>query len=1002
MGKYLDNRLKFHTASRVGAQTGYSLAQALDPDGHIVRHTSVWTAETAQFPVNTIASTDPEKATNDLVEVFIGTVDAEGVPSAEGASIARTITDANSNVIGRVYRNSNYPAVELFYQVKMSGVASSDGGDSNGTYQAYEIKEGGKRVMDWVAPTAVIDPATGGPVAGFSGIAEASVSGTWTVLQKVAKWALSTGSWEFIPMAGILTFEPSVTPGDKGTNSTVRFTGFKYIGDTLDESIEALENKISGDIAGDYDGSLADLNAAITAEATARGEADTALDGKITAEATARGEADTALAGRATALESDVATLKGDNTVAGSVAKAVKDGVDAEAALRVAGDEALDARLDVIEGTGTGSVAKAQADAEAYTDTREAAINAVVATKVAQTEYDAAIADRYTKSAAEAMVDGKITTALASVHSFKGQVADMAALAAVENKLVGDIYNVIAAENGGSAEYYWNGTEWEEFGTVVDMSGYATKTYADDAVAAEAAIARAAEQANAGNIATNAANITTNTNAIALLNDADNVQGSVAYAVKAEADRAKAAEAANTGLIGANTSAIATLNADANTAGSVDAKVKAETDRASGVEATLRSDVDANEAAIAVLNGADTEAGSVAKAVKDAVDAEAALRVSGDETLDGKIDDEVATLEAADTALDGKITAEATARESADNTLDGKITAEQTRASGVEGGLRTDVDAANAAITILNGSEAGSVAAAVAAEETRATGVESGLRTDVDANAAAITILNGNNTTAGSVAKAVKDAVDAEAATARAAEQANATNISNEVTRATGVEAGFETRIAANEAALAALGSVDGGSIADALAGKVDTTTYATDKAALEAADTALAGRVTTNEGAITILNGDATTAGSVAKQVADAVAAEAAIARAAEQANAAAITALQGRASALENANGYEFIGVDTEKQLESKIYIVRSAKLTATLPTGDAVPQNFMVRVLVNEGASILTPCGTITPTGGDTINGQSVMNLDAVMDAVLMYDRANADWFVLTTMF
>lgn len=136
MGKFLDNRLKFHTASRVGAQTGYSLAQALDPDGHIVRHTSVWTASTDQFPVNTIASTDPEKATNDLVDVFVGTIGADGTPSADGAYIAREIRNGDT-LLGRVYRNSNKPAVELFYQVTMSGVASSDGGDSNGTYQAY-------------------------------------------------------------------------------------------------------------------------------------------------------------------------------------------------------------------------------------------------------------------------------------------------------------------------------------------------------------------------------------------------------------------------------------------------------------------------------------------------------------------------------------------------------------------------------------------------------------------------------------------------------------------------------------------------------------------------------------------------------------------------------------------------------------------------------------------------------------------------------------------------
>ena len=968
MGKYLDNRLKFHTASRVGAQTGYSLAQALDPDGHIVRHTAVWTAETSQFPKNVSTSTNPNVATADLVEQFAGVFDANGVLTTpvDGASLAREIKNDAGTVIGKVYRNTNFPAVELFYQVKMSGVASSDGGDSNGTYQAYEIKEGGKRVMDWVAPTAVIDPATGGPVAGFSGIPEANVSGTWTALADVGKWALSTGSWEFIPMAGILTFEPSVTPGDKDAASSIRFTGFKYIGETLDVAIEELEDRISGDIAGDYDGSMEDLNAAISAEAQTRADADTAL------------------AGRATTLEGLVATINGDAETAGSIAKAEADAKAYTDAREVVLQGNIDGKVDkngtdrlmtAAEGTKLGTYPADYA-------TVESAINA----KVAQTDYDAAIAVRYTKTEAEAMVDGKITTALASVHEFKGQVADMAALAAVQNPKHGDVYNVLVSTNGTSAEYYWNKDAnegvgaWEEFGTTIDMTGYATKVYADNAVSVEQTRATGIE----GGLRTD---------------------------------------------VDANTAAIAVING--SEAGSISAAVAAEASRATGIEGGLRTDVDAATAAITVLNGNDTTAGSVAKAVKDAVDAEAALARAAEAANASDIADnasdiadnaaaiallnnnaetegsvayavaaEAAIARAAEQANANAIGAEAETRANAVTTLDGKITAEQTRASGVESGLRTDVDANTAAIGVLNGNGEGSVAAAVAAEESRATGVESGLRTDVDANAADITILKGNATTAGSVAKSVKDAVDAEAALRTSGDQTNATAISNEVTRATGVEAGFETRIAANEAALSALGTVSGGSIADALSGKVDNSTYATDKAALEAADTALAGRMTTAEGAITTLNGDANTSGSVAKSVADAVAAEAAIARAAEQANATAITALQADTAACKAANSYEFVGVDTTKELSGKLYIVRGAKLTATLPSGDAVGQNFQARILVNEGASLLG--GTITPTNGDTINGGSVLRLDSVMDVVLLYDRAAGDWFVLQTLF
>lgn len=228
MGKYLDNRLKFHTASRIGAQTGYSLAQALDPDGHIIRHSSVWTATTDQFPKNVSTTTDPKDATDDLVTVF-----------KNGATAVRTVGN------GTVYRNELYPAVELFEGVEMTGVANSDGEDSGGTFQAYEIQENGSRVMDWVAPTAVINPANGKPIAGFSGIAEAYKGNAWTVLQKDSAWALAAGTWEFAYISGILTFEPSVTPAKKNYTK-VRITGFKYIGETLDKDITGINTDITG------------------------------------------------------------------------------------------------------------------------------------------------------------------------------------------------------------------------------------------------------------------------------------------------------------------------------------------------------------------------------------------------------------------------------------------------------------------------------------------------------------------------------------------------------------------------------------------------------------------------------------------------------------------------------------------------------------------------------------------------------------------------------------
>lgn len=336
MGKYLDNRLKYHTASRIGAQTGYSLAQALDPDGHIVRYDSVWVAPTTEFPMNVSKTTDPKDATDDLVEVFLSgyipTADTIKVAdkkyfskeldkatskyvyteitkfteieqsdsgSGEATEIMYAVPANAFEYVGKavedrtvngasVYTSTAYPAVELFYQVPMSGVANSDGADSKGKYQAYEIQEDGARVMNWVAPTAVINPDTTKPVAGFSGIAEANVGGTWTVLQKVPKWALATGTWEFAYISGILTFDPNAVPGDSGTDSSVRFTGFKYIGDTADDKFTTMEGSISGKVdtttyttkIGELEGDIAD-KVDTTEYTTKIGELEGDIDGKV-------------------------------------------------------------------------------------------------------------------------------------------------------------------------------------------------------------------------------------------------------------------------------------------------------------------------------------------------------------------------------------------------------------------------------------------------------------------------------------------------------------------------------------------------------------------------------------------------------------------------------------------------------------------------------------------------------------------------------------------------
>ena len=227
--KYLANRLKYHTASRIATQTGEALAQALNVDGHIITTNKVWAAPQTAF-INNVnkANTDSVDATNDLVAAFKN----GGVETAFHAG-------------GSVWTNPNYPAVRLYENVPMTKVNGSDGG---GMFQAFEIlagedgvSAGTKRIVDWIAPTAVADQVTGLPVAGYSGIPQ--YNGQALKLANPDKWAESKGSYEFAYMSGLLTFEPGFTPQDvdsaNGVNK-IKLTAFKYIGAYLSDTLTSI------------------------------------------------------------------------------------------------------------------------------------------------------------------------------------------------------------------------------------------------------------------------------------------------------------------------------------------------------------------------------------------------------------------------------------------------------------------------------------------------------------------------------------------------------------------------------------------------------------------------------------------------------------------------------------------------------------------------------------------------------------------------------------------
>ena len=254
LNPYLKNRLKYHAASRLASQTGEGLAQAMNVDGHIVTTAKIWAAPATAFPNNADKNNvDATDATNDLVAVFKTPVEiAEGIMS-EVSSVDFWATDKAGVKSGKVWTNTAYPAVKLYENVPMTAVKGSDGG---GKFQAFEIlaaadgySEGTLRVNDWVAPTSVADLTTGKVVAGFSGIPMFKGE---ALPKDTTRWAAALGTWEFVYIAGMLTFEPGYTPQNKATDavdsktfkSVVTLTAFKYCGDYLTDTITDINTKV--------------------------------------------------------------------------------------------------------------------------------------------------------------------------------------------------------------------------------------------------------------------------------------------------------------------------------------------------------------------------------------------------------------------------------------------------------------------------------------------------------------------------------------------------------------------------------------------------------------------------------------------------------------------------------------------------------------------------------------------------------------------------------------
>lgn len=163
-------------------------------------------------------------------------------------------------------------------------------------------------------------------------------------------------------------------------------------------------------------------------------------------------------------------------------------------------------KLNTIQGTGDGSIAKALSDAKAYTDTLANGAVADNTTAIASLESSKAdkattlagygITDAYTKNEA----DSAIATAVANAEHLKRAIVNTLPAAGSADEHT--IYMVAKANGAGEQsydEYMLINGAFEKIGdSAVDLTDYATKAYADSSAgtAKSKAIAAAATDAS--------------------------------------------------------------------------------------------------------------------------------------------------------------------------------------------------------------------------------------------------------------------------------------------------------------------------------------------------------------------------------------------------------------------------------------------------------------------------------------------------------------------------
>ena len=170
---------------------------------------------------------------------------------------------------------------------------------------------------------------------------------------------------------------------EEGLSATLKTVSSDYLKSDDKTALEARDTFLSGKInaintslsnyalSNDVTAIKTELEGKITAETKRAEGVESGLNSRLTAAETAIDVLETgaaALSGRMTTAESNITSLQNS--------KADLTALTAEVSRATAAENALDGRLDVIEGDGEGSIKKALADAKAYANAQDATVSA--------------------------------------------------------------------------------------------------------------------------------------------------------------------------------------------------------------------------------------------------------------------------------------------------------------------------------------------------------------------------------------------------------------------------------------------------------------------------------------------------------------------------------------------------------------------------------------------------------------------------------------------------